>query len=569
MMKIDVKQKSLEIQKLISRYSKESFVCFFADFIRHHPERDNMGFAKKIKSKLKDSLYLIMLRLSTPTEGNEELYYSKENDLVLQEVAGILSQIVSFYLSENYPAGFFNDISDKRKQLVVHEMAFKNYFQNGILNYREQEINKLIRLFKPYQDKIKKRLEIDFKTLIDLCNYSESFYREKSIKSKSFILDKNFDKLTRLSANGLIDEHKFKEKFSELPSDTLETFWSFVEKPHQSLLFKKADYYPSFQKEDIDTYCRLFSIDIKDVHDNLFYSEGNPLEQKPIIKINNDEYLNVHQKQLPSAFYDLLYDTLTKTNKEKEQLNIRRGKVVLENHTLAIFKKIFKKSKKIKIFTNYFVNNLPEEKDILVLVNGNAYIIECKSSRYREPRRVTEQAYPRIKSDFKECIQKGYDQCYQVEQELLNNEIVSISYKKEHEVIYTYSINEIFSIVVTSERFASIQTDLGLLLNKENDEDPYPWSIYVDDLETFLKVLNYKFNNPARKFFEFLKYRELLHGRLITNDELDLCAMFLKTPKHFKELCKSDYTVITDPTLQNFFDELYFSEKLKFNLEVF
>ena len=47
MKKIDLEQKSLEIQKIISRYTKESFVCFFADFIRHHPERSNIGFSEK------------------------------------------------------------------------------------------------------------------------------------------------------------------------------------------------------------------------------------------------------------------------------------------------------------------------------------------------------------------------------------------------------------------------------------------------------------------------------------------------------------------------------------------
>ena len=77
MKKIDLEKKSLEIQKIISRYTKESFVCFFADFIRHHPERSNIGFSKKFKSKLKDSLYLIMLRLSTPLAGKEELHYSE------------------------------------------------------------------------------------------------------------------------------------------------------------------------------------------------------------------------------------------------------------------------------------------------------------------------------------------------------------------------------------------------------------------------------------------------------------------------------------------------------------
>ncbi|WP_373056357.1 hypothetical protein [Zunongwangia sp. H14] len=380
-------------------------------------------------------------------------------------------------------------------------------------------------------------------------------------------MDKNFDKLARLSANGLLEENEFTERLSKLSDDTQESFLSFCEKPHQCLLFTKQDYSSNFKINHIDIFCKLFSIDIKDIHNNLFYSQQNPLERRPIIRLKNDNYLHVCQKQLPSALYDLLYETLTKSKKEKEQLNLRRGKVVLESHTLIIFKKFFKKSKRVKIFTNYYLNNLPEEKDILILVDGNTYIIECKSSRYREPRRDTEQAYKRIKSDFKECIQKGYGQCYQVEQELLNNKTVTVSYKNEHEVLETNNISEIFSIVVTSERFASIQTDLGLLLKKENDEDPYPWSIYLDDLETFLKTLYINSNNPSRKFFEFLEHRELLHGRLITNDELDLCAMFLKNPKQFKEICKSEYVVFTDPTLQDYFDKLYFNKKLKFKAE--
>lgn len=567
MKKINIEQKSLDIQKIISRYTKESFVCFFADFIRHHPERGNIGFSEKFKSKLKDSLYLIMLRLSTSIEGSEELCYSKENDLVLQEVADILLETVSFYLSENYNRVEFDEISDKRQKLLVHELAFKNYFQNGILNYREQEVNKVIRMFKPYQDKIKERLDIDLKTLVGLGNHSELIYRTKSIKSKSFILDKKFDKLARLSANGLLAKNEFSEKLLELPDETQESFLSFFEKPHQSLIFTKQDYYPTFEKKHIDIYCDLFSIDIKFTHSNLFYSQQNPLEDKPIIKLSSNQYLNVYQKQLPSALYDVLYNTLTQTKKEKEQLNLRRGKVVLENHTLDIFKKFFKKTKRLKVFTNYYINNQPEEKDILIIVDKIAYIIECKASRYREPRRVTEQAYQRIKSDFSECIQKGYDQCYQIEEVLLNNEKVIVKSKNKSEVLITNDIHEIFSIVVTSERFASIQTDLGLMLKKENVEEPYPWSIYVDDLETFLKALYYNFNNPSRKLFEFLEHRELLHGRLITNDELDVCAMFLKNPKNFKEICKSEDVVFTDPTLQNYFDKLYFEKKLKFKKE--
>lgn len=44
--------KSLEIQEIISVYTKESFICFFADFIRNHPIRSFSGFSQKLKSNL-------------------------------------------------------------------------------------------------------------------------------------------------------------------------------------------------------------------------------------------------------------------------------------------------------------------------------------------------------------------------------------------------------------------------------------------------------------------------------------------------------------------------------------
>ncbi len=565
MKKINVEEKSREIQSLISRYTKESFVCFFADFIRHHPERGNIGFSQKFKSKLKDSLYLIMLRLSSNEKGHETLTYSNENDEILQKVADILLEIVSLYLSENYVDDYF-EIKDVRQKLLIHEMAFKDYFQNGVLNYREQEVNKVIRLFKPYQDKIKERLNIDLKTLIDLCDYSELFYRKKSTNAKSFILDEEFNKLARISANGELTADEFSKNLIKLSEQTQDSFLNFFEKPHDCLIFTKEDYHDSFEKKDVDYYCDLFSIDITDVHNNLFYSQANPLDDKPIIKISDNEYLNIYQKQLPTALYKLLYKTLSQTEKEKEQLNHRRGKVVLESHVLDIFKKFFKKSKHLKIFKNYYVNDNIEEKDILIIENRVAYIIECKASRNREPRRNTKQAFQRIKSDYKDCIQKGYEQCYQVEKEILNSDKIIISFENSKIELPTSEINEVYSIIITSERFASLQSDLGLLL-KKNKEDIYPWSANVDDLETFFIALNIKFNNPVRRFSEFLEYRELLNERLITRDELDVCAMYLKNDNSFRELCESDDIVFTDPLLQRYFDELYFEKKLKFKIE--
>lgn len=566
MKEIDVKEKSLEIQKIISRYTKESFVCFFADFIRHHPERSNIGFSQKFKSKLKDSQYLIMLRLSSSIEGEEELYYSPKNDTILQKVADLLLEIVSFYLG-GY-GNFDNSlvIEDERHRKLIHELAFKDYFQNGVLNYREQELNKVIRLFYPFKTKIKERLGIELKTLIDICNFSEKFYQQKAIETKSFILNKDFAKLAKKSVSEQLPQGDFLKELSSLSNNIHDDFLDFFYRPHNCLLYSKSDYQKQFDIKSIDIFCDLFSIDIADSFNYLFYSQENPIDSKPIIKLNDSEYLSVYQKQLPTALYNLLYKVLSSTKKEKERLDRRKGKVILENHTKEVFEKFFNKSKYTRVFTNYYINNHPEEKDILIISDRVAYIIECKSSRNREPRRNLKEAYQRIKSDFNDCIQKGYNQCYQVEKEILNNKEICIKHQNDEDTILTSEIRELFSIVVTSERFASIQSDLGLLLKRNDDEDIYPWSVYIDDLETFLKTLKIKFNNAERRFTEFLEYRELLNERLFARDELDVCALYIKDPIEFRRICKSEEYIITDPHLQGNFDQLYFNKKLKFKI---
>jgi hypothetical protein len=560
MQEVDVKQKSIEIQKIISRYTKESFVFFFADFLRHYTERKKISFSEKFKSKYKDSIYLIMLRLSSEEKGSEVFKYSDENDKILQQVGDILLEIVDFYLG-NYSIFDATTSKEDRSEILIHELAFKDYFLNGVLNYREQELNKVIRLFKPYQNKIKERLGIELKTLMALCEFSEDDYQRKAITSKSFLYDPRMKDFVQSA-----QAEKFEEGLTQLPIELQDSFLDFWENPHGCLLFTKDDYYKSFNKTEVDIFCNLLSVDINDSFNTLFYSQFNPLENKPIIRLEDGTYLNVYQKQLPTAIYKLLYKCLCSTNVEKEQLNLRRGKTVFENLIKELFDKFFRKEKWVRSYHNYYVNESSTEKDLLYIVNRTAFVIECKSSRNREPLRDLDKAYQRIRSDFNESIQKGYDQCYEVEQLLLSGNTISISQKNCYESINTSEIDDVFTIVVTSERFASLQIDLGVFLKKNKEEDFYPWSVCVDDLEIFLKTLAIQSNNKVRDFQVYLEYRELLNDRLLARDELDVCAMFLQNRFKFKELCEGDFFIIPDPLLQDFFDKLYYQKKINFKI---
>lgn len=123
----EIENKCLKLKEQISIYTKESFVCFFTDFIRSHPIRSQEGFASKLKSKLKDSLYLIALRLSTSAEGTEELVLSDDSNRILERVADTLNEILSNYLEHNHKPEYLDGV-EARKRLIVHEATFHHRF---------------------------------------------------------------------------------------------------------------------------------------------------------------------------------------------------------------------------------------------------------------------------------------------------------------------------------------------------------------------------------------------------------------------------------------------------------
>ena len=248
------------------------------------------------------------------------------------------------------------------------------------------------------------------------------------------------------------------------------------------------------------------------------------------------------------------------------KLNHRRGKKVLEDHTFDLFSKFFKKDQNYKMYRNYNLEGSPNEKDILILSKYSAFIIECKASKLRKPLRDSDIAFSRIKKDFKECIQKGYNQCFEVEKQCLYEDSFIIEQSKGKKInVDSSNLVNIFSIVVTLEMFGPIQTNLSFLLEKESKEDYFPWAVSVDDLEIFLKTIKITKNNPINSFIKYLDVREKLHDKILTSDEMDICASYLKNPKKFKSELNSYDFILLDPTLQNYFDDFYYSNSLKFD----
>ncbi len=538
-----------ELQELVSKYELESFVGNFAHFIKRPPDHNAEIDLNKFKSRLKDFLYLTALNVFSEKRGTEKFQFPF-NDL------GLLADKLKRIKDSNHIDSFNN----YTKESVIHEMAFRNHFDNGVLSYVEQDLERLRNIFTPFEDKIVQDFGFNIDFLINICKEIElvSIIRHKHITD--FFFSKEFgDFNERISTNGM----NFSEAFDLLPENIQEAFLSFDSKPYASLMFKAEDLYHRLEKEKVDTFLLLLSCEPSPDVKIRYYSAESPFELTPILKLPNDNYLSLYGKQIPISIYKKLYTYLFKDEKFKDKLRKHKEKS-LEKKVVEMFKEFFP-SRDTFFYENYFIEK-NFEQDLLIVYKDTAIIVETKASKLREPFRDVEKAIKRLKDDFKDSIQYGFEQCLRVEDFFLDNNLFEIKDEKG-KVLHTINpkkIHNIYTIVVTLERFGSLQTDLSLMLQKDDDVD-YPWSVYIDDLEIFLLAMKQNVKNSVSQFLNFLKLRRKIHGRIYAIDELDVCAIHFQSPIKFKEYSEAIDTLLTfSPYEQEMFDKLYWSKKLRF-----
>jgi len=319
-----------------------------------------------------------------------------------------------------------------------------------------------------------------------------------------------------------------------------------------------------FEKEKVDKFLKVFSSEISHRNDFNFYTDLNPLEIAPILQVADNKYLHICQKQIPIAVYRFLYNHILQVDKNHFDKIRKHRERSLESKVKNIFRNFFPKSESY-FYENYYIQN-NFEQDLLILNKGTALIIETKASKLREPFRNIEKAIVRLKEDFKDSIQYGYDQCQRVEKYFQAGKKFTIRDKNQN-ALFTVNprkYHSVFSIVVTLERFGSLQTDLNLLLERKNNQN-FPWSVYIDDLETFLLSITKVMSNPQGKFCHFLRQRQLLHGRVYSIDELDICGYYLNSPEKFNSIVsRSDSMAFFSPEMQGIFDDIYYAGGLCF-----
>ncbi len=547
---MDIERKIDELQGLVSKYDTESFAGFFAYFIKNRPSPVARIDLNKFDSKLKDFLYLISLNAFSDKVGTNKLRIST-NELGI--MADKLNEIKRF----NYP----NNFTDYTKESAIHEMALRNHFDNGVLSYIEQDFEKIRKIFTPFEHKIVRDFGLDINFLIEVCKEIELESIVRAKYTMGFLQTAEYlEYMERIQSGKMSPDNAF----DLLPKAIRDAFLAFDFKTYSHLMFRREDLYHRLEAEKVDKFLLLFSREAIPDASIRYYTSESPFEATPLLKFQDGNYLSLYSRQLPISIYRLLYTHLNNDQNYSDKLRERRGKY-LENKVKDVFQYFFSNQGAF-FYTKYYVVE-GSEQDLLILFKGTAVIVEAKAAKLGEPFRNIEKAIKRLKRDFKKIVQDGFDQCERVEDFFFGDNSFDIK-DKQGRVLYTVNpkkIRNVYSIVVSLDRFGSLQTDLSLMLQKKDNVD-YPWSVYIDDLEIFLSALKRNIRNPVNHFLNFLQLRREMHGHIYVVDELDICATYLRSPPGFKE-----YAEVTDklfrfsPYEQNYFDDLYWTNGLRFD----
>ena len=250
-----------------------------------------------------------------------------------------------------------------------------------------------------------------------------------------------------------------------------------------------------------------------------FPHDENPLEFKPLVALPDGSYFFLD----PANSYRIVGKALERQILAKDSLRdryLRKRDKLTEDFVATRLRNIFPDA---EIHRNYFVEIGQFEKDILVRHGDTAILFECKNSRVRGFAGGGDDLI-KYDNDFENSVQYAYDQALDVKQRIQNNEETIFYDDKGRESfrLLRSEIHRFLIVCIAITARGEFGTDLSYHLQKPNDE-PYPVSINLFDFDTIAKYLN-----TADQFLAYLSARELLHGKVMTGDELNFAGYFLK-----------------------------------------
>lgn len=548
------------LQQKLSPVNEKSLLVHAMRLLIELDKKASSPLYQHLQSPMRQTLYMI------------DVYYSIENREETDEmdepgwerVARLLDEIeMAYFVNIAFPnnGDIFHDERDE--QIDVALGTFIGYYGNAVLSFEEQILDRIERYFLPYDNSVQAKFgftvaeAIQFVLHVRKLNNDKLNHLMRPFADTFSFYSNNPDewkKLTdRFIARGVSDPRDWwdQPELSGL-TNTYRTNPGEINIHSREELMNVA-----MDANSLQHVLSFLSYD-KDEQKGktIYYADKRHSESHPLIQMG-DQYVCPISKFLIEGLYYRIDEALQKDGKLGPKYKKNKD-AAFEKKVVDIFQHFF--PQKTKIFANYSVDGV-SENDLLVVFGDTCIVVEMKNCGFRPPFRDPMKAYERIKTDYGKAIQLGYEQCKRVEDILLSGKDVEIrDGEKMSKVLYTLkhrNIGQVWSMVVTDFKYGMIQTDLSKMLVKE-DDDLYPWSVCVDDLETLFMMMRKLLKGIAPdRFVEFLDFRERFQGHMVCYDELEICGWYLCDREQFKKYANSESLVNTSPNMGVIFDAYY------------
>jgi len=273
-------------------------------------------------------------------------------------------------------------------------------------------------------------------------------------------------------------------------------------------------------------------------------SDYNQLNEMPILSISDTEFLIPAPILLSSVPVRTLHYDLIRIPGYGPTYERLRGEYY-ETTTSANLSRVFG-SKHVFKNLKFGGKNSKGEIDVLVIFDNKLIIVQCKSKGLTLP--AKQGSSDSILHDFSKAIQASYDQSQRARDYFLSNSVVTLTDLKGTSMkIAKADIRDIFLISVTSETFASLSTDLSLLLKRRHSV-PFPWVASIFDLELVCEYIP-----DPYQFIHFLRRRQLAHGQIESPDEMEYVGCYLQQGLWFDRVLTGKFSkVVIDGYTRDF-----------------
>jgi hypothetical protein len=515
----DIQKDSEKLKELVSIYESESFIKHIADIITLiQPPRIPFKPFVGLDSPLIQLLYLASLNVASSPEKIQRKTIDYNDWL---EIIKYAIRVKAGYYDALLPSESEDDVEFYEKYKIVMPV-FMDYFNTGTLNFEEQEIEKIESIFTSFNIAIEKHYGLKTNELIEIYNLIDECLM-KNLDKPFQLIDSDSD--TKSFWNTKKEEKLHPDEWTyKGTNENIIKLIEYFQSPLNRFSIKKSELLKLYDRDKINSFLNYFSIQRVERSDYLFYTSPNLFIHKPIYNIDSENYVITDTKQLINT----IYKELTEFGKSLEEPYYKRRGKFLQDKIVDVMRYFFGEG--AFIYNEYKTSKNDSGQDVLLLYKGLALILEAKAGKEPEPRRNAnvKESFKHIALYFKKNIQSGYEQANRVK-ELFDNgedfEIVDSTGNSVHKVS-TRKYHSVFSIIITLDKYREAQINLNHLLELKEGDKTYPLSMCIDDFEVLFYALKRK-KTSIQKLIKYLNNRQLLQGRVDTNDELQIWADFM------------------------------------------